>query len=320
MAGGWVEHAPVVARSLVETAKPSRVGNYASAMPLQPGQRRQRSIWRRRLVAVAALIGAALAAGLVLKAAFGVSPRGAHVTELTIRSNAVGRKLRVSVVVPPGGGHVKSRPLLVFLHGRGGSQHSFFKDRMFAALARLGPKAPIVAFPYGGENSYWHDRADGDWGRYVMNEVIPQVVRRFRADPRRVAIGGVSMGGFGAYDIARLHPGRFCAVGGHSPALWVRAGQTAPGAFDDADDFARNDVIAAARTAPEPFLVEPIWLDAGDADPFQPGDRAFVRALRSAGADLTARTWPGSHEGRYWNRHWNAYLHFYANAFRDCRR
>jgi S-formylglutathione hydrolase FrmB len=49
--------------------------------------------------------------------------------------------------------------------------------------------------------------------------VIPQVTRRFGTDRRRVAIGGISMGGFGAYDLARLNPGRFCAVGGHSPAL-----------------------------------------------------------------------------------------------------
>jgi len=36
-------------------------------------------------------------------------------------------------------------------------------------------------------------------------------------------------------------------VGGHSAALWEDAGASAPGAFDDAEDFARNDVFAAAR-------------------------------------------------------------------------
>lgn len=39
----------------------------------------------------------------------------------------------------------------------------------------LPGKAPIVAFPYGGDHSYWHDRADGSWGRYVTDEVIPEV-------------------------------------------------------------------------------------------------------------------------------------------------
>jgi S-formylglutathione hydrolase FrmB len=54
----------------------------------------------------------------------------------------------------------------------------------------------------------------------VLDEVIPKALTVLHADPRRVAIGGISMGGFGAYDLARLDPGRFCAVGGHSAAIW----------------------------------------------------------------------------------------------------
>jgi len=156
-------------------------------------------------------------------------------------------------------------------------------------------------------------------GRYVMREVIPQVARRFRADRRRVAIGGISMGGFGAYDLARLHPRRFCAIGGHSPALWQTAGETAEGAFDDAEDFARHDVIAAARERPEVYARQPLWLDAGDADPFRPGHEAFAAALRQAGVRLTRKAWPGGHDSDYWDRHWSAYLAFYARALERCR-
>ena len=143
-------------------------------------------------------------------------------------------------------GDAEGRPLLVFLHGRGGNESSSLRKPMFDALKALGTRAPIVAFPDGGDHSYWHNRDSGAWGRYVMKEVIPQVVRRFGADRRRVAIGGISMGGFGAFDLARAHPKRFCAVGGHSPAVWRSGGETAPGAFDDAADFARHDVIAGA--------------------------------------------------------------------------
>ena len=146
--------------------------------------------------------------------------------------------------VIPAGSTARPRPLLVFLHGYGANQNSYLTDAMFAALARLGAQAPDVVFPYGGPDSYWHDRADGAWGSYVMREVIPRAIARLHADPLRVAIGGISMGGFGALDLARLHPGRFCAAGGHSPALWVSGGESAAGAFDDAADFARHDVIA----------------------------------------------------------------------------
>jgi S-formylglutathione hydrolase FrmB len=207
------------------------------------------------------------------------------------------------------------RPLLVFLHGRNGDERSELDDAFFSALAELGSRAPIVAFPYGGDDSYWHDRADGRWGAYVTREVIPQVVKQFGADRRRVAIGGISMGGFGAYDIARLHPGRFCAVAGHSPALWRTGGETAPGAFDDAEDFARHDVIASAQANPDAFGRTRVWLDAGDEDPFRPGDEALTRALRGR---VTTHTWPGGHDGDYWNAHWPDYARFYARALASC--
>jgi S-formylglutathione hydrolase FrmB len=278
--------------------------------------------WFAALVAIGAfgvLAWSVLATTGILAAA---DRRGARVEHITIKSKAVGRPLGVSVVVPevtlPRA--QDQRGLLVFLHGRGEDERTFLVTQMFSALGRLGRRAPIVAFPYGGDHSYWHDRAGGAWGRYVTGEVIPAVASRFGANANRVAIGGVSMGGFGVYDLARLHPGRFCAVGGHSPALWESAGLTAAGAFDNAADFARHDVIAAARARPRPFKTQPVWLDAGSRDPFRPGHAAFARALRSARAGLTRVTWPGGHDQAYWDSHWNTYLRFYATALRACRR
>ena len=275
---------------------------------------------RRRILAIGALVAAALATWLVLKPGGVLGPadrHGAHVSDFTIDSKAVGAELPVSVVVPAGSAG-DGRPLLIFLHGRGADEHSEEVGPMFAALSRLGKQAPVVAFPYGGDHSYWHDRAGGDWADYVTDEVIPQVTRRFHTAPDRVAIGGISMGGFGAYDIAVHDPGSFCAVGGHSPALWQSADETAEGAFDDATDFAQNDVIAAANTDPGPFVSQPLWLDAGDSDPFQPGDEAFIATLRADGANLTTKTWPGGHESEYWNSHWPSYLRFYAKALETC--
>ncbi len=82
------------------------------------------------------------------------------------------------------------------------------------------------------------------------------------------------MGGFGAYNIALRNPGRFCAVGGHSPALWFDGGETAPGAFDDAADFERNDVVGAVQSNPNAFGDARVWIDYGDEDPFGPTTKA----------------------------------------------
>jgi S-formylglutathione hydrolase FrmB len=278
-------------------------------------------IWRRRLLAIAALAIVGVVAWRLIDPALSTDTGGAAVEHLTIESQAVGRKLPVTVVVPPGGNDGKPRSLLVFLHGRGSDQDSALSDQFFAALARLGPQAPIVALPYGGDHSYWHNRASGDWATFVMGEVIPRVARDYGADPDRVAIGGISMGGFGALDLALHYPGRFCAVGGHSPALWQAGDETAPGAFDDAADFERNNVVGAAGSNPNPFTSQPVWVDAGVDDPFQPWDRVFADELRSDGADATIKLdRPGGHDSDYWNAHWGVYMRFYAHALAHCRR
>lgn len=244
---------------------------------------------------------------------------GAQVEHLTIRSAAVDRQLEVAVVTPAKAPPRGERSLLVFLHGRGGSDGTFTgNEAIFKGLAKQGAKAPVVAFPDGGDHSYWHDRDGGRWGRYVMREVIPTVVKRFGVDPRRVAIGGISMGGFGAYDLALLHPRHFCAVGGHSAALWFEAGETAPGAFDDAADFNRNDVVGMARGNPSAFTGMRVWNDYGSEDPFRVYNEGFVDYLQADGADLSAHSWPGGHDSAYWDRHWAAYLRFYANSLASC--
>ena len=245
---------------------------------------------------------------------------GAKVRTKEIESQALGgRTMPVKVVVPKGAPS-KDRGLVVFLHGRGEDERSYLVDPMFEALSNLRTRAPVMAFPDGGESSYWHNRNSGEWASYVLDEVIPQLVGRFDIDPDKIAIGGISMGGFGAYDIAAMDPGRFCAVGGHSPAIWTSAGQAAQGAFDDAEDFAANDVISIAGSPRNPFEGLRLWLDAGTDDPFLDGDRALEDALRAAGDPPVVKTSPGGHDSEYWNGNWDEYLSWYAYSLRQCRK
>jgi len=279
-------------------------------------------IRRRRTAGLIVLAVLATAAVYLALSATFFAPadqHGARVAHTNVRSEAVGRQLGVNVVVPAKTLPRGQRPLLVFLHGRGGSEETFVgNEAVYEGLAKLGRKAPIVAFPDGGEHSYWHDRREGDWGKYVIREVIPSVERRFGTDPHLIAIGGISMGGFGAYDLALLHPHRFCAVGGHSPALWFQGGETAPGAFDSAADFNRNDVVDMVRGNADAFEGMRVWNDYGDEDPFRVYDEGFVDYLRQDGANLSAHSWHGSHVSGYWNAHLPTYLRFYANALASC--
>jgi S-formylglutathione hydrolase FrmB len=255
-------------------------------------------------------VGLAIPAGaLALLLGFrGPDTRGVRIERVTLHSRLVHRDLHEVLVRPQGA--AAGRPLLVLLHGRGSSPNAFLQQGLAPALRALGPRAPDVLLADGGDRSYWHDRRDGRWGTSLLREAIPAAVARLRADGTRVAIGGESMGGFGALDLARLHPRRFCAVGGHSAALWRSGGETAAGAFDDAADFARHDVVSS----PFPFH-GPVWLDVGASDPFRAADTAFARDH-----GLRLRVWPGGHEGGYWASHLRAYLRFYAQALRSCRR
>src|SRR4051794_20536306 len=254
------------------------------------------SVHRKAVPLLVLLLIAAAVAATTLFA--GPDKHGASVRHFDVKSRYVGRTLHEIGVVPGGGADGGRRPLLVFLHGRGLAPSSLLSDEFYAGLARLGSQAPIVVALDGGDHSYWHDRRGGRWGSYVLREAIPAAVRELGADGARVAIGGISMGGYGAFELAReARPGRFCAVGGHSPAFWSSAAQTAPGAFDDAADFARHDVYGYVRTSTHPYSPTPLWIDRGTRDPFGPYDAEIVRALKARGARLVSHVWPGEHTG-----------------------
>jgi enterochelin esterase-like enzyme len=189
-------------------------------------------------------------------------------------------------------------------------------DDLFDALASLGSSAPVVVLLNGGAHSYYHDRNDGAWGSMILDEAIPDAARRFGTPAGRVAIGGISMGGFGAIHLAAVAPRRFCAVGGHSAALWESPAQTPPGAFDNAADFARNDVFAAIGRGRFDGLR--VWPNGGDQDWFRRADREFARRLGHRGVAVAYHVWPGHHDRAYWRAHMAAYLRFYAHALQSC--
>lgn len=257
------------------------------------------------------LVVVVLLVAVLVRAATRTNTYAARILHVVIQSPLVHARMPMTLVAPAGGSG--GRPLLIFLHGRGQDQNSQLTAPLFSALHELGGRAPDLAFPYGGDHSYWHNRAGGAWASYVLDEALPSALRILRADPNRLAIGGISMGGFGAYNIARSEPQRFCAVGGHSAAIWPSGALSAAGAFDDAGDFAQHDVIRWAATHRDPYGRARLWLDGGSEDPFHQADATLAHEL-----GIRMHVWPGSHDSNYWNAHWHDYLAFYANALANC--
>jgi enterochelin esterase-like enzyme len=126
------------------------------------------------------------------------------------------------------------------------------------------------------------------------------------------------MGGFGALDISRLHPGMFCAVGGHSAAIFATAGNTTQGSFDDAEDFAKHDLAKWAAQTKNPLAGTPVWMDVGADDPFHDTDVQVADDLKAHGASISFHVFPGGHNWDYWNAHTSDYVRFYAAALREC--
>jgi S-formylglutathione hydrolase FrmB len=240
---------------------------------------------------------------VALAAGCGVDPRyhstrGARLVHFTLHSRLTHRDLHEVLVVPKRHG----RWLLVLLHGKGGSPSQFLSQSFFDTLGALGPRAPSVALLDGGDDSYWHNRADGRWGSMVVQEAIPAaIVRSPRHHVAADAIGGISMGGYGALLLGSRHPG-FCAVGVQSPALWLSAGETAPGAFDNAEDYSRNNVF---KLRPP----HPLWIDLGESDPFHDAALAYARR-----AGVRAHVSPGGHDSAFWDAHMPQFLRFFARA------
>jgi S-formylglutathione hydrolase FrmB len=192
--------------------------------------------------------------------------------------------------------------LLVLLHARGAGPEQFLTNAFFAELGSTA--SPTVVMLNGGDHSFWHNRNGGRWASMVLDEAIPDAERRFHTTGK-VGIGGISMGGYGALHIASLRPSEFCGVGAHSAALWRRSGATAPGAFDNPEDYRANNVFRAIGKLKK----TQVWMDVGDGDSFRAADSELARKL-----SVVLHVYPGGHDSAYWNARMPMYFAFYRQA------
>ncbi|MCL6422492.1 esterase family protein [Brachybacterium sp. JHP9] len=123
------------------------------------------------------------------------------------------------VMVPEGyATSTRTYPVLVLLHGFGGN----FKDWTDAGgvQAATAGKDVIVVMPDGGSSFYVNAQYDRvsryRWDDYVIGQILPFVHANFRTDPSRMAIAGLSMGGFGALTLGQKHAELFRSISSYS--------------------------------------------------------------------------------------------------------
>jgi predicted esterase len=157
-------------------------------------------------------------------------------------------------------------PLLLFLHGSGerGDDIEMVSNQGPQVQRAAGKKLPFIIVspqcPYG---EWWNPKA--------LMVLLDEVEAKYRVDESRVYVTGLSMGGFGTWELATDHPERFAAVapiaGGGDPQRVAR------------------------------MKGVPVWAFHGALDDVVPisGDQATVDALKAAGGDVRFTVYPDRH-------------------------
>lgn len=134
----------------------------------------------------------------------------------------------VVVLEPETDEPVSGRPLLVLLHGLGGTGCDWVRlgqvDATLAAMPDTGAR-PIVVMPSLG-NNWYVDAGPGRDAEAAFDAIIEWVDAKWRIDerPRANSILGLSMGGYGALRLAMARP-RFGSIAALSPAIWQNVPQ-----------------------------------------------------------------------------------------------
>jgi len=129
----------------------------------------------------------------------------------------------------------KKWPLLVFLHGSGerGSDISKVKIHGPPMLVEKGKKFPFILISPQCPTDSW-------WSYEPVNEMIEDAEKRYQIDPKRIILTGLSMGGYGTWELAAHYPKKFAALaplcGGGIPYMTRRFKDTPVWAFHGAKD------------------------------------------------------------------------------------
>ena len=132
------------------------------------------------------------------------------------------REVRYLLYLPQGYEQDTSQrwPLLLFLHGSGESGNNLeqLKKHGPPKLIAQGRQYPFIVVSPQADRS-------GGWSSQDVYDLLQDCKHRYRVDPDRVYLTGLSMGGFGTWDLALKHPEEFAAIvpicgGGDTTDAW----------------------------------------------------------------------------------------------------
>jgi S-formylglutathione hydrolase FrmB len=232
-------------------------------------------------------------------------------------------------------------PVLYFLHGLGDNEQTLFNSGGWTLLDDLRSHHKMGDFLIvapEGRRSFYINSADGSvrYSDFFLQEFLPYIERSYRIRPGRTgrAIGGVSMGGYGALRFAFAHPELFSAVSAQSAALITESPQELDAATRAGAPL--GGVLGAVFGTPvqgahwndnNPFLLAKknaaglrrlaIYFNCGQDDNygFEKGAAVLDDLLQKEGVQHEYRPYPGDHTLPYFLSHFAEVMEFHSRAF-----
>ncbi|MGF1990087.1 MAG: alpha/beta hydrolase [Nostoc sp. ZfuVER08] len=229
-------------------------------------------------------------------------------------SQAMGTVRNYGVILPPGyhKNQQKRYPVIFLLHG-GHDDARAFADK-YAILDVLyelykTKKLPpsIVITPDGNDNRGssplydpdYFDGPNGKIGTLIGSELVQVVKSRYRTleEPQYWALGGISSGGWGAFNIGLRYLNNFHVLFSHS------------GYFTDSSGSQNSPQKIVQQLSPEDRKQLRVYLDAGVNDSnLLASTKAFHETLTQVGIVHVFYAFPGGHGLSGANIGWN-YFH-----------
>ena len=159
-------------------------------------------------------------------------------------------------------------PMILFLHGAGerGDNLDLVKKHGPPKLIEEGKKFPFIIVSPQCPADQW-------WSPEVLISLLDELVGAYKVDTARIYLTGLSMGGYGTWDLASLYPERFAAI---APIC---------GGGRRAMAFRLRDI--------------PVWAFHGGKDPVVPlrESEEMVQAIKAAGGTAKLTVYPeASHD------------------------